>query len=164
MCGFLDGKNALIFSYGVTNAGKTHTIQGEDQITTLSLSVVLKLCLVLRDAKGTGYPPTSAGWHLSCHWRPPVPGDGPETLPPQRRSVSGSWPSQAGAKCQSCHFCFSQRSKTEAWIQNDLISVKQWCVHCRLGMRSSQTQRGFRALVERLFLPLILHSAHRSAW
>ncbi|XP_029698911.1 kinesin-like protein KIF20A [Takifugu rubripes] len=28
MCGFLDGKNALIFSYGVTNAGKTHTIQG----------------------------------------------------------------------------------------------------------------------------------------
>uniref|UniRef100_A0A8C7XC95 Kinesin motor domain-containing protein n=1 Tax=Oryzias sinensis TaxID=183150 RepID=A0A8C7XC95_9TELE len=25
---FLDGKNALIFSYGVTNAGKTFTIQG----------------------------------------------------------------------------------------------------------------------------------------
>ncbi|XP_038580479.1 kinesin-like protein KIF20A [Micropterus salmoides] len=25
---FLDGKNALIFSYGVTNAGKTYTIQG----------------------------------------------------------------------------------------------------------------------------------------
>ncbi|XP_068565617.1 kinesin-like protein KIF20A [Cebidichthys violaceus] len=28
MSGFLDGKNALIFSYGVTNAGKTYTIQG----------------------------------------------------------------------------------------------------------------------------------------
>ncbi|XP_039646907.1 kinesin-like protein KIF20A isoform X2 [Perca fluviatilis] len=28
MCDFLEGKNALIFSYGVTNAGKTHTIQG----------------------------------------------------------------------------------------------------------------------------------------
>ncbi|CAF98810.1 unnamed protein product, partial [Tetraodon nigroviridis] len=28
MNGFLGGKNALIFSYGVTNAGKTHTIQG----------------------------------------------------------------------------------------------------------------------------------------
>lgn len=25
---FLDGKNALIFTYGVTNAGKTYTIQG----------------------------------------------------------------------------------------------------------------------------------------
>lgn len=25
---FLHGKNALVFSYGVTNAGKTHTIQG----------------------------------------------------------------------------------------------------------------------------------------
>lgn len=29
MQSFLDGKNVLIFSYGVTNAGKTHTIQGE---------------------------------------------------------------------------------------------------------------------------------------
>lgn len=29
MCDFLDGKNALIFSYGVTNAGKTYTIQGK---------------------------------------------------------------------------------------------------------------------------------------
>ncbi|KAK5850076.1 hypothetical protein PBY51_014357 [Eleginops maclovinus] len=28
MTDFLDGKNALIFSYGVTNAGKTYTIQG----------------------------------------------------------------------------------------------------------------------------------------
>ncbi|KAK9528015.1 hypothetical protein VZT92_014519 [Zoarces viviparus] len=28
MSDFLDGKNALIFSYGVTNAGKTYTIQG----------------------------------------------------------------------------------------------------------------------------------------
>ncbi|CAI5673776.1 unnamed protein product [Oreochromis niloticus] len=28
MSDFLDGKNALIFSYGVTNAGKTFTIQG----------------------------------------------------------------------------------------------------------------------------------------
>ncbi|XP_037311862.2 kinesin-like protein KIF20A [Pungitius pungitius] len=28
MFDFLDGKNALIFSYGVTNAGKTYTIQG----------------------------------------------------------------------------------------------------------------------------------------
>ncbi|XP_078137018.1 kinesin-like protein KIF20A [Sander vitreus] len=28
MCDFLEGKNALIFSYGVTNAGKTYTIQG----------------------------------------------------------------------------------------------------------------------------------------
>ncbi|XP_044033321.1 kinesin-like protein KIF20A isoform X2 [Siniperca chuatsi] len=28
MSEFLDGKNALIFSYGVTNAGKTYTIQG----------------------------------------------------------------------------------------------------------------------------------------
>nr|XP_046227962.1 kinesin-like protein KIF20A isoform X2 [Scatophagus argus] len=28
MYDFLDGKNALIFSYGVTNAGKTYTIQG----------------------------------------------------------------------------------------------------------------------------------------
>lgn len=25
---FLHSKNALVFSYGVTNAGKTHTIQG----------------------------------------------------------------------------------------------------------------------------------------
>lgn len=30
MYDFLGGKNALIFSYGVTNAGKTYTIQGED--------------------------------------------------------------------------------------------------------------------------------------
>lgn len=29
MSDFLDGKNALIFSYGVTNAGKTFTIQGK---------------------------------------------------------------------------------------------------------------------------------------
>uniref|UniRef100_A0A3Q3W5P9 Kinesin motor domain-containing protein n=1 Tax=Mola mola TaxID=94237 RepID=A0A3Q3W5P9_MOLML len=28
---FLEGKNALIFSYGVTNAGKTYTIQGTPQ-------------------------------------------------------------------------------------------------------------------------------------
>ncbi|XP_010899038.1 kinesin-like protein KIF20A isoform X2 [Esox lucius] len=28
VCDYLEGKNALIFSYGVTNAGKTHTIQG----------------------------------------------------------------------------------------------------------------------------------------
>uniref|UniRef100_A0AAZ1XG58 Kinesin motor domain-containing protein n=1 Tax=Oreochromis aureus TaxID=47969 RepID=A0AAZ1XG58_OREAU len=33
---FLDGKNALIFSYGVTNAGKTFTIQGTDR-STISL-------------------------------------------------------------------------------------------------------------------------------
>lgn len=26
---FVHGKNALVFSYGVTNAGKTYTIQGE---------------------------------------------------------------------------------------------------------------------------------------
>lgn len=30
MSDFLDGKNALIFSYGVTNAGKTFTIQGKN--------------------------------------------------------------------------------------------------------------------------------------
>lgn len=30
MSDFLVGKNALIFSYGVTNAGKTYTIQGKD--------------------------------------------------------------------------------------------------------------------------------------
>ncbi|XP_066536594.1 kinesin-like protein KIF20A isoform X2 [Hoplias malabaricus] len=28
---FLQGKNALVFSYGVTNAGKTHTIQGSQK-------------------------------------------------------------------------------------------------------------------------------------
>lgn len=31
MDAFLGGTNVLIFSYGVTNAGKTHTIQGGDQ-------------------------------------------------------------------------------------------------------------------------------------
>lgn len=31
MSDFLDGKNALIFSYGVTNAGKTFTIQGKNE-------------------------------------------------------------------------------------------------------------------------------------
>lgn len=31
MYDFLDGKNALIFSYGVTNAGKTYTIQGKHE-------------------------------------------------------------------------------------------------------------------------------------
>lgn len=30
MSDFLDGRNALIFSYGVTNAGKTYTIQGKE--------------------------------------------------------------------------------------------------------------------------------------
>lgn len=30
MSDFLYGENALIFSYGVTNAGKTYTLQGED--------------------------------------------------------------------------------------------------------------------------------------
>ena len=34
MSDFLDGKNALIFSYGVTNAGKTYTIQGKAANTT----------------------------------------------------------------------------------------------------------------------------------
>lgn len=29
---FLQGKNSLLFSYGVTNAGKTHTIQGKMEI------------------------------------------------------------------------------------------------------------------------------------
>ncbi len=29
---FVHGKNALVFSYGVTNAGKTYTIQGELKI------------------------------------------------------------------------------------------------------------------------------------
>lgn len=33
--GFLEGRNALIFSYGVTNAGKTHTIQGEGRNAAL---------------------------------------------------------------------------------------------------------------------------------
>lgn len=33
---FLDGKNALIFSYGVTNAGKTFTIQGKWHKPSLS--------------------------------------------------------------------------------------------------------------------------------
>lgn len=33
MSDFLDGKNALIFSYGVTNAGKTYTIQGKAEKT-----------------------------------------------------------------------------------------------------------------------------------
>lgn len=47
MSGFLGGKNVLIFSYGVTNAGKTHTIQGEDPKRRLHGSVVGKLCLVL---------------------------------------------------------------------------------------------------------------------
>lgn len=32
---FLHGKNALVFSYGVTNAGKTHTIQGMDNWTVM---------------------------------------------------------------------------------------------------------------------------------
>lgn len=38
---FLHGKNALVFSYGVTNAGKTHTIQGMKYY-----SGVLQLCKV----------------------------------------------------------------------------------------------------------------------
>lgn len=37
MDGFLGGTNVLIFSYGVTNAGKSHTIQGADQNTSTPL-------------------------------------------------------------------------------------------------------------------------------
>ncbi|XP_056599926.1 kinesin-like protein KIF20A [Triplophysa dalaica] len=43
--GFLHGKNALVFSYGVTNAGKTYTIQGsqkEPGILTRALEVLFK--------------------------------------------------------------------------------------------------------------------------
>lgn len=48
MSDFLDGKNALIFSYGVTNAGKTYTIQGKAEKTgkferALAL-IVLQCC------------------------------------------------------------------------------------------------------------------------
>ncbi|XP_051533655.1 kinesin-like protein KIF20A [Myxocyprinus asiaticus] len=42
---FLNGKNALVFSYGVTNAGKTYTIQGspkEPGILPRTLDVVFK--------------------------------------------------------------------------------------------------------------------------
>ncbi|XP_076828737.1 kinesin-like protein KIF20A isoform X2 [Brachyhypopomus gauderio] len=42
---FLNGKNALVFSYGVTNAGKTHTIQGSSRdpgILPRALDVVFK--------------------------------------------------------------------------------------------------------------------------
>lgn len=36
---FLHGKNALVFSYGVTNAGKTYTIQGEFNIDICTLFI-----------------------------------------------------------------------------------------------------------------------------
>ncbi|XP_067108102.1 kinesin-like protein KIF20A [Osmerus mordax] len=42
---YLEGKNALIFSYGVTNAGKTHTIQGtqiDPGILPQSLNVIFQ--------------------------------------------------------------------------------------------------------------------------
>lgn len=54
---FLDGKNALIFSYGVTNAGKTYTIQGkhEDSISPVKFSASLSvLWNVFRNSKRAG--------------------------------------------------------------------------------------------------------------
>ena len=43
MYDFLDGKNALIFSYGVTNAGKTYTIQGKHERNNI---LILSACPV----------------------------------------------------------------------------------------------------------------------
>lgn len=55
MSDFLDGKNALIFSYGVTNAGKTFTIQGRDRNTISLKSKPCKVLLVMF-WNGTGTP------------------------------------------------------------------------------------------------------------
>ncbi|XP_034021331.1 kinesin-like protein KIF20A [Thalassophryne amazonica] len=40
VCDYLDGKNELIFSYGVTNAGKTYTIQGTPKDPGILLRVL----------------------------------------------------------------------------------------------------------------------------
>ncbi|TSL34545.1 Kinesin-like protein KIF20A [Bagarius yarrelli] len=40
---FLHGKNALVFSYGVTNAGKTHTIQGMEYRTLMMVTLIMDI-------------------------------------------------------------------------------------------------------------------------
>ncbi|KAM9501256.1 kinesin-like protein KIF20A [Clarias gariepinus] len=51
---FLHGKNALVFSYGVTNAGKTHTIQGSTKDPGI---LPRALELVFRHINGRLYEP-----------------------------------------------------------------------------------------------------------
>lgn len=45
---FLLGKNSLLFSYGVTNAGKTHTIQGKiEQHDAYCKTIILDISFML---------------------------------------------------------------------------------------------------------------------
>ncbi|XP_041115896.1 kinesin-like protein KIF20A [Polyodon spathula] len=59
---YLDGENALVFTYGVTNAGKTHTIQGSENdggILPRSLDVIFN------HVKGRQYQHMDLKPHLS---------------------------------------------------------------------------------------------------
>ncbi|KAM9417476.1 kinesin-like protein KIF20A isoform 2-T2 [Salvelinus alpinus] len=49
---YLEGKNALVFSYGVTNAGKTHTIQGSQKDPGI---LPQALDVIFRHIKGRQY-------------------------------------------------------------------------------------------------------------
>ncbi|KAG5850257.1 hypothetical protein ANANG_G00080310 [Anguilla anguilla] len=59
---YLEGKNALIFTYGVTNAGKTHTIQGSHKDPGL---LPRALDLIFKHIKGKQYDQVNLKPYLS---------------------------------------------------------------------------------------------------
>ncbi|XP_028814933.1 kinesin-like protein KIF20A [Denticeps clupeoides] len=60
---FLQGKNALVFSYGVTNAGKTHTIQGSSKDPGI---LPRALDVLFRHISGHQYAHMDLKPYLSC--------------------------------------------------------------------------------------------------
>ncbi|KAJ8010116.1 hypothetical protein DPEC_G00071650 [Dallia pectoralis] len=63
VCDYLEGKNALVFSYGVTNAGKTHTIQGSHKDPGI---LPRALDVIFRHINGRQYENMDLKPYLGC--------------------------------------------------------------------------------------------------
>lgn len=102
--------------------------------------VSIKYMYWFRNPKRARNTPPSAGCHLSPHRRQAVWGDGPEALPQEWCTISGSRQSEAREKCKSCHFCFSQRSESFEFLmrnENQLHSAgdSKKCLYILLSCR-----------------------------
>lgn len=101
----LSGQNCLVYTYGITNSGKTHTIQGKESKRCCGAVEGVVLCLLpqhpqlcccscCRHCPRWGDSASLLGHHLQQCGGPAVPGHGPEACPLHRGDVAGQ---QAGA-------------------------------------------------------------------
>lgn len=101
----LSGQNCLVYTYGITNSGKTYTIQGKGctrcwgpvegvVFCLLPVNPQLCCCPCCRHHPGRGDSASLLGNHLQQRGGPAVQGHGPEACPVQRGDLAGQ---QAGA-------------------------------------------------------------------